>query len=225
MRVQSSHNSVQNLRQGLGPFLPDNVASEGTTATELVAACRDYVSSVGAGNQPAVDPYGPDMTTEQTIQISQRLGDLAHGLQSDFENKVGAGAQLRLGQLEGSFAHLQQRSQEQVSNLEDRRSELKGAYKSQVIKTIGWMAGTAGALVVGGIFPNPLSVVVVGATAVMTVRSINKARAAQKELATHLPAIDANLRVSRQMLADTVAYAPHVAAWHDELAGPESKAA
>jgi hypothetical protein len=81
------------------------------------------------------------------------------------------------------------------------------------------MAGTAGALIVGGILPNPVSVLGVGVMATCTIRSIGKSRAAQKNLAQQLPEFKLNLEASKAVLAQTVSYGPAVAAWSSALGG------
>ena len=225
MKILSARNPVPGVRQALQPHLPDTVQAQGVTASQLDTACGDYVAAVTAGQLPSIDPYGPDMSTQETVQISESLGELAQGLQTDFAAKHVAGASLRLGQLENSFAQLERATQLEIDTLSSEKKALKSGYNRQVGKTIAWMAGTAGALLIGGMIPNPISVVVVGAATVMTIRSLNKSRAAHKELSARMPALQANLKASEQLLADTVHFAPHLGAWNSDLSGGSPAAA
>lgn len=212
------------VRSSLRAHLPTEVSSEGRTALDMTKACNDYVSDVRAGRTPTTDPYSSQLSTSHKIKLSEGLQELAQNAQSDFgAQPETAGAALRLPQLEGSLQSLQKATQSQISELNNEVKSLKSDYHKQVAKTIGWMAGTAGALVVGGILPNPISVLGVGVMATCTVRSIGKSRAAQKNLAQQLPALKQNLEVSKEILGQTVAYGPAVAAWNAALGAEMSE--
>lgn len=209
----------------LRPHLPKTVSSQGNTAEAMSSACAQYLSDVRAGRTPAHDPYPAEMKGKEKIRLSESLNELAREAQADFAaQKETAGAPLRLPQLHSALESLQVSTQRSLEETQGMKKSLKRGYHKQVAKTIGWMAGTAAALVVGGILPNPLSVLGVGFLATMTVRSIGKARAAQKNLAAQLPRLNDSLKSSREVLANTVAFAPHVLAW-DQALQPASQPA
>lgn len=217
MRI--SANSTQRLRAGLAPHLPEQASNQGATANTLAAECQNYVDSVGAGQTPTLDPYGPDLSQQETVELSNGLQRLARGCQQDFQAKV-PGAQLRLPQLLTATDTLQAETEADIEQLESSKSELKRGYYWQVGKTTAWMGATAASLLAGGIFPNPVTVLAVAGTSIMTIRSIGKARTMQRELAQRIPELDTNLAVSRQLLADTNFYAPHLRAWDSLLEEP-----
>lgn len=206
------------FRPQLRSHLPKEVSSQGASASDMAKACGDYVSDVKSGRVPAHDPYGSSLSKSEKVALSQDLQELGLTSQTDFAAQAEtAGASLKLGQLQGALQSLQTETQNDIKELSSQRKSLKSAYHKQVAKTVGWMAGTTGALVVGGILPNPLSVLGVGVMATMTIRSIGKARAAQKNLAQHLPQIQSNIKVAQEVLSKTVSYGPHVMAWNGAL--------
>lgn len=206
------------MRPKLRPHLPKDTSDTGNTATDLAKACQSYIQDVRSGKAPAVDPYSSELSRSGKLELSGELKNLAQDSQADFAGQPEtAGGQLRLDQLQGSLRSLQAEMNTEISELNGEKTSLKSGYRKQVAKTIGWMAGTAGALVVGGILPNPLSVLGVGVMATMTIRSIGKARSAQKNLAEHLPQIQQALDTSKEVLARTVSYGPAVAAWDAAL--------
>lgn len=214
------------IRPKLRSHLPNKTSSNGNTATEMAHACRDYVEDVRAGRTPDMDPYSAQLSTPSKIQLSQDLESLAKGAQADFAAQTETtGGELRLSQLSASLQSLKTEVDSEISELNAEKKSLKSGYRKQVAKTIGWMAGTAGALVVGGILPNPLSVLGVGVMATMTIRSIGKARAAQKNLAQQMPELKQGLEASKAVLSQTVAYGPAVAAWDAALGDSTSLAA
>ena len=204
----------------LRSHLPKEVVSEGHSAADMAKACSDYITDVRAGRTPAVDPYSSQMPKSEKVKLSGELRDLANTAQSDFAAQTETtGGVLRLNQLEGSLQSLQSEMNHQIAQTNGDIKSLKSGYRKQVAKTIGWMAGTAGALIVGGILPNPISVLGVGVMATCTIRSIGKSRAAQKNLAQQMPELKQNLEASKQVLAQTVSYGPAVAAWSSALDG------
>ena len=206
----------------LRPHLPKEVSTEGNTASDMAQACSDYIADVRSGRTPAVDPYSSQMPKSEKVKLSGELRDLANNAQVDFSAQTEtSGGALRLNQLEGSLQSLQSEMNHQIAQTNGDIKSLKSGYRKQVAKTIGWMAGTAGALIVGGILPNPISVLGVGVMATCTIRSIGKSRAAQKNLAQQLPELKQNLEASQQVLAQTVPYGPAVAAWNSALGGTE----
>ncbi|MCA9776653.1 MAG: hypothetical protein KC800_08060 [Candidatus Eremiobacteraeota bacterium] len=208
------------FRPKLRPHLPKEVSSEGRTAADMAKACGDYIADVKAGRTPSVDPYSSELSSAGKVKLSGELRDLANNAQADFSAQTETtGGALRLTQLEGSLQALQTEMNHQISQTNGDIETLKSGYRKQVAKTIGWMAGTAGALIVGGILPNPLSVLGVGVMATCTIRSIGKSRAAQKNLAQQMPELKQNLEASKEVLAQTVSYGPAVAAWNSALGG------
>lgn len=211
------------IRPKLRSHLPTEVSAEGRTAADMAKACGDYISDVRAGRTPAIDPYSSQLSTSNKVKLSQDLKELAQNAQTDFAaQQQTAGATLKLPQLEGSLQSLQNATQSLIGETNKEIKSLKSGYHKQVAKTIGWMAGTAGALVVGGILPNPVSVLGVGIMAGCTIRSIGKSRAAQKNLAQQMPELKQNLEASKELLAQTVTYGPAVAAWNAALGGSAS---
>lgn len=211
------------LRAAVKDHLPGQGASQGVSAQEIAQASRQHLADLQAGRAPAHNPYRK-VSRGEAAEISRNVDHLASGAAGDFRAAVGT--ELRGPQLRGALEKVEGAARSEIAELSEQKSDLKSAYRWQVGKTIGWMAGTAGALVTGGLLPNPVSVVAVGALSVMTIRSINKARAAQKNLATQLPKLDAAMQASRQILADTVAYGPHILAWENALAaGAQAQAA
>lgn len=209
----------------LRPHLPKEVSTEGRTAGDMAQACSDYITDVRAGRTPAVDPYSSQMPQSEKVKLSGELRDLANNAQTDFSAQAETtGGALRLNQLEGSLQSLQSEMNHQIAQTNGDIKSLKSGYRKQVAKTIGWMAGTAGALIVGGILPNPISVLGVGVMATCTIRSIGKSRTAQKNLAQQLPELKQNLEASKAVLAQTVSYGPAVAAWSSALGGGTEQA-
>jgi hypothetical protein len=214
------------MRPRLRPHLPKEAANSGSTAADLAKACQDYIQEVQSGNTPSVDPYSSELSARNKLDLSRDLKGLAQDSQADFAaQSETAGSQLRLPQLQQSLQSLQSEVNSEISELNGEKKSLKSGYRKQVAKTIGWMAGTAGALVVGGILPNPISVLGVGVMATMTIRSIGKARSAQKNLAQQLPQIQQALDASKEVLSNTVSYGPAVAAWNSALGASLSVAA
>jgi hypothetical protein len=206
------------LNSQLRPHLPKQSSAQGQTADRLAQACEEFIGDVRAGRTPSMDPYSSQLSNSGKVKLSGELKSLAQNAQADFAAQAEtAGASLRLPQLESSLQSLQEQTQLEIGKLSSEKKDLKSDYRKQVAQTIGWMAGTAGALVVGGILPNPISVVGVGIMATCTIRSIGKSRAAQKNLAQKLPAIQQGLEASRHVLAQTVSYGPAVAAWESAL--------
>lgn len=214
MNIQTT-TARPNLREALRPHLPSEAATEGATASELSAACSDFLETGANG------PYPADMPSGEAREITRDLRSLAEGAGADFREKVGA--ELRVPQLVGAMAGLEAQSREQVEQLSQERGEIKGAYRSQVVKTIAWMGATAGTLALGLVLPNPVTGIAIAVTAGLTVRSIGKARSAYTEMAARLPQVEANLKVNRQLLADTTFYAPHLQAWNDLLESAPSQ--
>ena len=202
------------LRAAVKDHLPKQSSAQGVSADEIANAARQHIADLQARRAPAHNPYG-DVSRKDAVEISQNVEQLAGGAATDFRSAVASN--LRGPQLREALEQTGAAAKAEIAEAAEQRSELKSAYRRQVGKTIAWMAGTAGALVTGGLLPNPVSVLAVGAFSVMTIRSINKARAAQKNLATQLPMLDATLKSSRQVLADTVAYGPHILAWESAL--------
>lgn len=203
------------LQSAVKSHLPNEASAVGVSATEIAAASRAYLADVKAGKKPAVDPYGTKIGRGDAVEISQNVDLLATGAANDF--RTNTSHELRGPQLRTAVQQAGESAKQSIAELSEERGDLKSAYNWQVAKTVGWMAGTAGALITGGLLPNPVSVLAVGAFSVMTIRSINKARAAQKSLSKALPMLDAGLKANRQILADTVAYGPHLLAWENAL--------
>lgn len=209
----------QRLQQGVRAHLPAASDTSGPSADSLARACDTYL---GGGAQAT--PYPADMPADKARAISRNLQELASGAQADFAAKVPGGT-LSVGQLLSSVGQLQASKESEIEELSARRSELKGSYRKQVVKTVAWMGATAGALVLGGIFPNPVTGLLLAGAGAMTVRHISKARTAQKELQQTLPPVEANLKAARQLASDCVFYAPHLAGWNDLLGGAQRQAA
>jgi hypothetical protein len=209
----------QRLQAGVRPYLPSGSDQTGPSAIQLTQACDSYLSG---GTQTT--PY-PELPADKARAITQNLKELSQGAQADFAAKVPGGT-LSVTQLLACVGQLKTDKQNEVKELEARQSELKGAYRKQVVKTVAWMGATAGALVLGGLLPNPVTGLILAGCGAMAVRHISKARTAQKELQQTLPPVEANLKAARQLAADSVFYAPHLAGWNDLLSSqPQSKAA
>lgn len=202
------------LRSAVKDHLPKEASTSGASAESIAAASRQHIADLRAGRVPLHNPYG-DISRGDAIAISENVEQLAGGAAGDF--RAAASGELRGPQLRQALASAGQAAKAEIADLSEQKSDLKSAYRWQVGKTIAWMAGTAGALITGGLLPNPISVAAVGAFSVMTIRSITKARAAQKNLAAQLPRLEAGLKAGRQVLADTVAYGPHILAWENAL--------
>jgi hypothetical protein len=214
------------MRPKLRPHLPKESSNTGNTAADMAQACQNYIQDVQSGKTPALDPYSSELDLASKVELSRDLEGLANDSQADFAaQSQTAGSQLRLGQLQGSLQSLQTEMNSQISELNGAKKSLKSGYHKQVAKTIGWMAGTAGALIIGGVLPNPISVLGVGVMAACTIKSIGKARSAQKNLAKEIPQIQQALDTSKEVLANTVSYGPAVAAWDSALGSSLSKAA
>lgn len=208
----------QRLQAAVRPYLPADSDTTGPSANQLTQACDSYLSG-GAQSTPY-----PELPADKARSLTRNLRDLSAGAQSDFAAKVPGGT-LSVGQLLASVGQLKSDKQAEVKELEARQSELKGAYRKQVVKTIGWMGATAGALVIGGLLPNPVTGLILAGCGAMAIRHIGKARTAQKELQQNLPPLEANLKAARQVAADTVFFAPHLAGWNDLLSTQSEKKA
>lgn len=219
MNVETTTLSAgQRLQAGVRPYLPAGSDTTGPSTARLTQACDSFLSG-GAQSTPY-----PELPADKARALTQNLKELSQGAQSDFAAKVPGGT-LSVTQLLACVGQLGTDKQNEVKELEARRGELKGAYRKQVAKTVAWMGATAGALVLGGIFPNPVTGLILAGCGAMAVRHISKARTAQKELQQNLPPVEANLKAARQLASDAVFYAPHLAAWNDLLSTSEQKAA
>ncbi len=220
MNVEPTIQSAgQRLASGVRPYLPAASDTTGASANQLTGACDSYLSG---GTQST--PY-PELPADKARALTQNIKDLAGRAQADFAAKVPGGT-LSVTQLLACVGTLKTDKQNEISELEAKRSELKGAYRKQVVKTIGWMGATAGALVIGGLLPNPITGLILAGCGAMAVRHISKARTAQKELQQTLPPVEQNLKAARQLAADAVFFAPHLAGWNDLLSTqPPQKAA
>lgn len=208
----------QRLRAAVRPHLPAGSDNTGASASELTRACDSYLSG-GAQSTPY-----PELPADKARALTQNIKDLSSGAQADFGAKVPGGT-LSVTQLLACVGQVKAEKQAEVKELEARRSELKGAYRKQVVKTIVWMGATAGALVLGGLLPNPVTGLILAGCGAMAVRHISKARTAQKELQQNLPPVEANLKAARQLAADAVFFAPHLAGWNDLLSTQTQKQA
>lgn len=196
--------NIQTLRQAVKTQLPSQVDTAGVPVARLTSACQANLA-----DPSTPDPYG---NARDTAQLNRDLTALAQGAQTDF------GAQpLTIGQLATATGTVATQAAAQAEACAEEKSDLKHAYFKQVGFTTAWMAGLAGSLVVGGILPNPVSVIGIGLVATGTIRSINKARAAHSEMSAKLPALEQNMKASQQLAAAASGYAPLIAGWDSLL--------
>jgi len=206
--------NIQTLRQAVKPHLPSQADPTGVPVARLISACQ---ANIDAPN--SADPYPADL--KDTAQVNRDLQELARGAQADF------GAQsLSVGQLGAATAQVATSALAAADEAAAEKKELRSDYFKQVGCTTAWMAATAGTLVLGGLFPNPISLIIVGGACVGTIRSINKARARHKELVQQTPLLEANIKASKELAAGAGFYAPLVQGWDELLkAPPRSQAA
>ena len=223
MQIISSRTS--NLSKALKPHLPHQETSGGTTVDQLTTACDAYSRDVRQGATPEHQPYPDSMNRGEKLRATDELSSVAAQAQTDFATQTSTGASLKTSQLQDSMNELEVQSNEQLQEASSERSQLKKDYYVQVGKTIGWMAGTAGALVVGGVLTGPLALIAVGALATATIRSIGKSRAAHKRLSQALPLVDQTIKTQKQLLSELVPLSQHLGSWDAALSTGEVKKA
>lgn len=216
MNTTVSKNPISRVRQNLTQHLPKETSDAGKTCQDLETACDDFVASARSGQTPALDPYSAELSTRQKIQTSERVSDLAEGAQSDFESASGSTSPLRLHQLSESLSRMEHHATDLLSTAVDEKSKLRKSYGIQVAKTIGWMGAVAGSLLLG-LVAAPLSVPLVVVSTGMAIRSLAKARTANKELATKQPLINDRIQEQQQVVADSKEYGSLVNAWDGAL--------
>ncbi|MEW6277076.1 MAG: hypothetical protein AB1758_00535 [Candidatus Eremiobacterota bacterium] len=207
------------------PHLPAQVDPSGVGSARLLEGCDRFLNTAGSGS-PSENPYG-DMPTGQAVDATREIREFARGAQAEFANKVGnPQAQITVGQLQTLVQQVQNENQVRFDELQGQKDDLKGNYNRKVVKTVAWMGVTAGTLVLGGIFPNPVTGILIAGAGAMAIRSLGQARTAQKALSDWSSANEQNLRASRQLVADAGFYGPLLAGWNDLLgAGTQPKAA
>ncbi|MCA9793680.1 MAG: hypothetical protein KC910_17835 [Candidatus Eremiobacteraeota bacterium] len=193
--------TAQRLAAATRPHLP-GPPDPGPSVTRLSDGCQAYLVDVHAPN-----PYSAELSVPQARDISATLKELADLTASS----------ITIGQLAGATIDAGVEAQNRADALETTRQSLKSAYNNSTVKSIVWMGATAGALVLGGLLPNPITGLVIAGAAAMAIRSITKARADHKELVRQLPAIEQGLAVNRQLAADSVFFAPHLQGWNELL--------
>lgn len=203
----TSPNAAQRLAAATRPHLPGQADPNGVGVARLASGCDAFLADASAPN-----PYSSELPAEKTRDISATLKELA-------ELTPG---RVTIGQLAAATTTVGSQAQEKVDELDATRRSLKSAYNKSVVKSIAWMGATAGALVLGGILPNPITGLVIAGAAAMAIRSITKARANHKELVQQLPGLEQGLAVNRQLAADSVFFAPHLQGWNDLLASQDS---
>jgi hypothetical protein len=213
----SSRNPIPNLRQHLAPHLPASAGDAGNTIVQLGDACESFVRSAEAREKPALDPYGDQLHLRQKVDLSRDLNELSDGVQKDFEAGANSSAPLRLNQLYTSFSSLDQTATKSLEAAQNDKGDMKANYRTQVFKTMGWMTALAGSLAVGMVAP-PLSVPLVAITAGLTIRSINKARKANKTLAQKLPTLEREIKEQSKLLDESGKYQQHIKSWDRVLA-------
>lgn len=223
MQVISSRTS--NLSKALKPHLPQQETPGGTTVDQLTSACDAYTRDVRQGVTPEHQPYPDSMSRQERLRATDNLSEVAAQAQSDFAAQTSGGASLKTSQLQTSMSELEAHSNEQLQEASQERSQLKKDYYVQVGKTVAWMAGTAGALVVGGVLTGPLALIAVGALATATIRSIGKSRQAHKRLSQTLPLVDQTIQTQKRLLSDLVPLSHHLGNWDAALSPGENKKA
>ncbi len=194
--------NIQTLSQAVKPHLPSQADPAGVPASRLIEACQANIA-----NPDTADPYPADL--KDTARVNRDLQDLARACGS-----------ATVGQIASATVDAAGAATEAAEATAAEKKELKHAYFKQVGFTTAWMAGTAGALLLGGLFPNPISLVVVGGACVGTIKSINKARARHKELVVKTPLLEANLKASREVAASAGFCAPLLQGWDELLKQP-----
>ena len=213
-------NSVGRVRQNLRPHLPKSSSQDGKTCSDLQSACDDFVSRSRSGQEPQLDPYSSNLSKREKIRTSEELSQFAGGVESDFQALTESTSPLRLHQVNESLNRMGNAAQDKLEAASTERSSLRKSYAVQVAKTVGWMAATGASLMVG-LVAAPISVPLVAVTATMAVRSIAKARAANKKLAAEQPALDKEIKAQNQIVADAQNYGSHVESWNEALnSGP-----
>lgn len=203
----AAHMNIQTLRQAVTPHLPGPADPSGVPVARLMSACQANLA-----NPDSVDPYPADL--KDTAKVNRDLQELARG------------AECTVGQLAAATSVVQAEATEAAAQAAADKKELRSDYFKQVGCTTAWMAATAGTLVLGGLFPNPISLIIVGGACVGTIRSINKARAKHKELVQQTPLLEANIKASKELAAGAGFYGPLVAGWDELLKQPpQSRAA
>lgn len=206
--------NVNQLAPALRPFLPRAGDTTGGSLDALKRACDAFVQAPDR----TPNPYPKGMPLRDRVETSRDFSELASRVQADFRQKLGdPTATMGIGQLRETADRAATANAGEAKVLEGEVSSLKRGYYQQVGKTGGWMAATLGALVMGGIFPSPVSAIAIVATASLCVRSIGKSRAAYKEMQQQVPQLQSQIKFCRQVAAQASFCSPLLNGWSELL--------
>ncbi len=196
-----SRNRAAALASAAKNHLPGPPDPSGCPVTQLDQACGRHLDDPDAPH-----PYA-ELDRLEATEVSQLLQQVTRRV----------AAETTIGQLEKATRAVASETLTEVDRLEDEQAQLRGDYRGAALKTVAWMGATAGALILGGLLPNPVTGLILAGAAGMTIRSLGQARTHHKELSTRLPELQQNLRVSQQLASDSVYFAPHLQGWNELL--------